>query len=35
MSGADMIIQAMADEGVDTVFGYNGGAILPTAAAVP
>lgn len=30
MSGADMIIQAMADEGVDTVFGYNGGAILPT-----
>ena len=30
MSGADMIIQVMADEGVDTVFGYNGGAILPT-----
>jgi len=30
MSGADMIIQVLADEGVDTVFGYSGGAILPT-----
>ncbi len=30
MSGADMIIQVLADEGVDTLFGYNGGAILPT-----
>ena len=29
MSGADMIIQVLADEGVDTIFGYNGGAILP------
>jgi acetolactate synthase-1/2/3 large subunit len=29
MSGADMIVQVLADEGVDTVFGYNGGAILP------
>jgi len=30
MRGADMIIQVMADEGVDSVFGYSGGAILPT-----
>lgn len=30
MTGADMIIQVLADEGVDTIFGYSGGAILPT-----
>jgi acetolactate synthase-1/2/3 large subunit len=30
MRGADMVIQVMADEGVDTIFGYSGGAILPT-----
>ena len=30
MSGADMILQVLADEGVDTIFGYSGGAILPT-----
>jgi acetolactate synthase-1/2/3 large subunit len=30
MTGAEMIIQALADEGVDTIFGYSGGAILPT-----
>src|ERR1044071_4485128 len=30
MSGADMIVQVLADEGVDTIFGYSGGAILPT-----
>lgn len=30
MSGADMIVQICADEGVDTIFGYSGGAILPT-----
>ena len=30
MSGAEIIIQVIADEGVDTVFGYSGGAILPT-----
>ncbi len=30
MSGADIIVQVLADEGVDTVFGYSGGAILPT-----
>ncbi len=30
MAGSDVIIQVLADEGVDTVFGYSGGAILPT-----
>ena len=30
MMGADMIVQVLADEGVDTIFGYSGGAILPT-----
>src|SRR5215831_6623394 len=34
MNGADMIVQVLADEGVDTVFGYSGGAILPTYDAV-
>jgi acetolactate synthase I/II/III large subunit len=30
MTGAEMIIQVLAQEGVDTIFGYTGGAILPT-----
>jgi len=30
MTGADMVIQVLADEGVDILFGYSGGAILPT-----
>ncbi len=30
MTGAEMIIQILAQEGVDTIFGYTGGAILPT-----
>ncbi|MHB1871255.1 MAG: biosynthetic-type acetolactate synthase large subunit [Steroidobacteraceae bacterium] len=30
MSGARMIMQVLADEGVEAVFGYSGGAILPT-----
>jgi acetolactate synthase-1/2/3 large subunit len=30
MTGADMIVQVLADEGVDAIFGYSGGAILPT-----
>jgi acetolactate synthase I/II/III large subunit len=30
MSGAEMIVQVLADEGVDAIFGYSGGAILPT-----
>src|SRR3989441_12291212 len=29
MSGAQMVIQALADQGVERVFGYPGGAVLP------
>src|ERR1700678_2788418 len=29
MTGADIVVQVLADEGVDTIFGYSGGAILP------
>ncbi|GAB5373882.1 MAG: acetolactate synthase 3 large subunit [Acuticoccus sp.] len=29
MSGAQMIIEAFKDHGVDTIFGYPGGAVLP------
>ncbi len=34
MSGADIVVQVLADENVDIVFGYSGGAILPTYDAV-
>ncbi len=34
MTGAEMIIQVLADEGVEAIFGYSGGAILPTYDAV-
>src|ERR1700747_2566201 len=34
MSGAQMIVQVLADEGVTAIFGYSGGAILPTYDAV-
>ena len=34
MTGADIVVQVLADEGVDTLFGYSGGAILPTYDAV-
>ncbi len=34
MTGAEMIVQVLADEGVETIFGYSGGAILPTYDAV-
>ena len=34
MSGAEIIMQVIADEGVRTIFGYSGGAILPTYDAV-
>ena len=34
LSGAEIIIQVLADEGVETLFGYSGGAILPTYDAV-
>ncbi len=30
MTGADMIVQILADEAVGALFGYNGGQILPT-----
>jgi len=29
MSGAEMVIKALVDQGVDVVFGYPGGAVLP------
>ncbi len=29
MTGAEMVIQALKDQGVDTIFGYPGGAVLP------
>mgnify|MGYP000173938219 CR=1 FL=1 len=34
MTGSDVIVQVLADEGVDVIFGYSGGAILPTYDAV-
>lgn len=30
ISGGDIIVKTLAGEGVDTIFGYSGGAILPT-----
>ncbi len=29
MTGAEMLVQALKDNGVDTIFGYPGGAVLP------
>ncbi|PZF75954.1 acetolactate synthase 3 large subunit [Aestuariivirga litoralis] len=29
MTGAEMVLKALQDQGVDTVFGYPGGAVLP------
>ena len=29
MSGAEMVIKALVDQGVDVIFGYPGGAVLP------
>ncbi len=29
MTGADMVIEALVENGVDTIFGYPGGAVLP------
>ena len=29
MTGADMVVQALRDQGVEVVFGYPGGAVLP------
>ncbi len=29
MTGAEMVVQALKDQGVDCLFGYPGGAVLP------
>ena len=29
MTGADILLQALADHGVEHIFGYPGGAVLP------
>src|SRR5580704_14873126 len=29
MTGAEIVIKALIDQGVDTIFGYPGGAVLP------
>ncbi|MEO8998996.1 MAG: biosynthetic-type acetolactate synthase large subunit [Rhodanobacter sp.] len=34
MTGAEVVVQVLADEGVDVMFGYSGGAILPVYDAV-
>jgi acetolactate synthase I/II/III large subunit len=34
MSGSDIVVQLLADQGLDVVFGYSGGAILPVYDAV-
>lgn len=34
LTGAEVVVQVLADEGVDVIFGYSGGAILPTYDAV-
>ncbi|MGC4029430.1 MAG: biosynthetic-type acetolactate synthase large subunit [Steroidobacteraceae bacterium] len=34
LSGAQMVVQAVADEGVTSIFGYSGGAVLPVYDAV-
>ncbi|MGH8144900.1 MAG: biosynthetic-type acetolactate synthase large subunit [Rhodanobacteraceae bacterium] len=34
MSGADVVVQVLADEGCEVLFGYSGGAILPVYDAV-
>ncbi|MFQ5634010.1 MAG: biosynthetic-type acetolactate synthase large subunit [Gammaproteobacteria bacterium] len=34
LTGAEMIVQVLADQGIDAIFGYSGGAILPTYDAV-
>ncbi len=34
MTGAEMVVQVIADEGTRAIFGYSGGAILPTYDAV-
>src|SRR5690242_8702674 len=29
LTGAEIVLRALADQGVDTIFGYPGGAVLP------
>ena len=29
LTGAEIVIKALVDQGVDTIFGYPGGAVLP------
>ena len=29
MTGAEMVLEALADQGVEDIFGYPGGAVLP------
>ena len=29
LSGAEIVVKSLIDQGVDTVFGYPGGAVLP------
>ncbi|MEZ0301385.1 MAG: thiamine pyrophosphate-binding protein, partial [Hyphomicrobiaceae bacterium] len=29
MTGAEIVIRALADQGVEHIFGYPGGAVLP------
>ena len=29
MTGAEIVLQSLVDQGVDVVFGYPGGAVLP------
>jgi len=29
MTGAEMVIEALADQGIEHLFGYPGGAVLP------
>ncbi len=29
LTGSEMLIKALVDQGVDTIFGYPGGAVLP------
>ena len=29
LTGSEMVIKALVDQGVDVVFGYPGGAVLP------
>ena len=29
MTGAEMVVEALADQGVEHIFGYPGGAVLP------